>query len=158
MSKIGENGLDNTRVLDLNLVLVALMSKIRRHRRLVWHANVKGPFYVKAHLENIWRTVPFIDLPAYSDHVDEHGLPVVQDTDVLVPNGTSLETFVVLPERDAPESESLTYEEIGDLTQDAIKIGIHILEAFGIPPDVMKHSQDLFLRYLKFNTISAIDS
>ena len=158
MSKITENGLGSSRVVDLNLALIALMLMIRRHRRLVWHANVKGPFYVKAHLENIWRTVPFIDLPAYSAHVNEHGLPIVQDTDVLVPNGTSLDTFIVLPERDAPESESLASpEEIRDHTSDAIKIGIHILEALGIPMDIMTHSQDLFLRYFKFNAISAVD-
>lgn len=151
MSKILEQELDNTRTVDLNLVLNALISMIRRHRRLAWQANVKGPFYVKAHIQNIWRTVPFIDLPAFWDHVSEYGIPIVQDEDVLVPNGTSLDTFVVLPERNAPKSEPLiSNEEMGDALLDAIKIGSHILEAFGITSDVMTRSTDLILRYINF--------
>ena len=68
----------------------------------------------------------------------------------MVPNGTSLDTFVVLPERDAPKSESPnSNKEMGDALLDAIKIGCHILEAFGITTDVMVHSDDLIIRYTK---------
>lgn len=150
MSKIIENRLDNTRIVDLNLVLIALMAMIRLHRRLVGYANIKGPFYVKAYIENMWRTVPFIDLPAFLDQVSEYGFPIVQSKDVLVPNGTSLDTFVVLPERDTPESESIRPEEIIEQVTDAQKISYHILEAFGITSDVMMCSADLFLRYCNF--------
>lgn len=155
MLKIKKNRLDMTRIVDLNLVLSVLMSITIRHRRLAWHANVKGPFYVKAHLENIWRTVPFIDLPAFWDQVSKYELPLVQDKYVLAPNGTSLDTFVVLPERDAPKLESLnSKKEVLDQISDTIKIGRHILEAFGITPDVMMHSDDLILRYCNFTTDS----
>ena len=157
MLKIQELGLNSARVLDLNLVLIVLMSIIRRHRFLVWQARVKGPFYVKANLENIWRTVPFVDLPEYLDHLNDHGIAVIQDTEVLVPDGTSLENFVFLPERDVPKSESLTPEEMGDPVGDAIKIGIHIFEAFGIPQDVLKHASDLFFRHFKINAIASVD-
>ena len=150
MLQIIENGLNNTRIVDLNLVLIALMTMIRRHRRLVGYANIKGPFYVKAYIENMWRTVPFIDLPAFLDQVSEYGFPIVQSQDVLVPNGTSLDTFVVLPERDAPKSEDIRPEDIGEQVMDAQKISYHILEAFGITSDVMMCSADLFLRYCNF--------
>ena len=150
-SKIRENRLEGARIVDLNLVLSVLMPMIIRHRRLAWHATVKGPFYVKAHIQNIWRTIPFIDLPAFWDHVSEYGIPIVQDEYVLVPDGTSLDTFVVLPEHDAPKSESLnSKKEIDDALSDAIDIGQHILESFGIAPDVMAHSDDLIIRYTKF--------
>ena len=126
------------------------MAMIRLHRRLVGYANIKGPFYVKAYIENMWRTVPFIDLPAFLDQVSEYGFPIVQSKDVLVPNGTSLDTFVVLPERDTPESESISPEEVREQVMDAQKISYHILEAFGITSDVMMCSADLFLRYCNF--------
>ena len=158
MSVVRECKLDEMQVLDLNLVLIGLLSIVRRHRRLVWHAKVKGPFFVKAHLENIWRTVPFVDLPAFYSHIEDHGLPIVQDTDAIVPQGTSLETFVVLPERDAPETDSLgSTDEILDYILEAIKIGIHILEALGVPRQIMLQPQDLFLRYFNYNASSAND-
>ncbi len=157
-SKVREHGLDSSRVLDLNLVLILLMSLIRRHRRLVWQAKVKGPFYVKAHLENIWRTVPFVDLPAYQEHIEEYGLPVVQDTDVLVPSGTSLDTFAVLPERSVPQSDSLTMDQVGDAIGDAIEIGIHIFECLGIPRQFLIHSRELFTRHFNFIAAKAIDT
>ena len=149
ISKLIENRLDGSRILDLNSTLVALVSIIRRHRRLAWQANVKGPFYVKAYLKNIWRTVPFIDLPIFLDSVSEYGFPIVQDRDVLVPNGTSLDTFVVLPERDAPKSESMgSQEEDVEQVMEAFEINGHILEAFGITPDVMRHLPHLIVRYV----------
>ena len=154
-SKLIENQLDPPRIVDLNSTLVAFMAMIRCHRCLVSHANVKGPFYVKAYLENIWRAVPFIDTPAFLNHVSEYGFPVVQDTDVLVPNGNSLDTFVVLPERDAPKSEAISsQEEAIDQIMDAFEIGSYVLEAFGITPKVMKDPKHLIVRYLSWKTSS----
>ena len=63
------SGLQYSRVLDLNQVFVIITGIIARHRRLAQQANVRGPFYVKAYLENIWRTVPFLDLPVYLENV-----------------------------------------------------------------------------------------
>ena len=147
-SKLIENGLAEHRILDLNLTLVAFMHIIRCHRRLAWYANVRGPFYVKAYLENVWRTVPFIDLPAFLDHISEYRFPIVQDTDILVPHGTSLDTFVMLPERNAPTESISTQEEMSDHAMDAFEISHYILEALGITPDVMKHLNHLIGRYL----------
>ena len=64
-SMLIENGLRGARILNLNFTMVALMYMIKCHRQLASRANVRGPFYVKAYLENIWRTVPFVDLPAF---------------------------------------------------------------------------------------------
>ena len=157
-SIVGEHRMVSSRVLDLNLVLILLMSLVRRHRRLVWEAKVKGPFYVKAHLENIWRTVPFVDLPAYLEQLKEYGLPVVQDTDILVPSGTSLDTFAVLPERSVPQSDSLTVEQVGDAIGDAIEIGIHIFEGLGIPRQFLIHSRELFTMHFNYVASPAIDT
>lgn len=148
-SKIIEKKLKTSRILNLNFTFVTLWAIIRRHRRLVWQANVKGPFYVKAYLENIWRTVPFIDLPAFLDHISEYGFPIVQDTDVLVPNGTSLDTFIVLPECDVPKSETtISAQEAFDQIIDVAEIGRYILEAFGIPSNFIEHLNDLIVRHI----------
>ena len=93
--------------------------------------------------------MPFIDLPAFLNHIPEYGFPIIQDRDVLVPNGTSLDTFVVLPERDASKLESMGSQEEGvDQIMDAFKIGRYVFETFGITLDVLKNPSDLIVRYL----------
>ncbi len=83
--------------------------------------------------------MPFIDLPAFLNHIPEYGFAIIQDRDVLVPNGTSLDTFVVLPERDASKLESMgSQEECVDQIMDAFKIGRYVFETFGITLDVVK--------------------
>jgi hypothetical protein len=98
-------------------MLDALTGIVARHRSLAMHAGVPGPFYVKAHLENVWRTVPFLDMEKFMVYVHENGIPVVQEEDVLSPPGTALETFVLLPEK------TELSEDIKDSLIDAIRIG-----------------------------------
>ena len=149
--KLIETGFHGCSILNLDSTLAAVVAIIRRHRRLASQANIKGPFYVKAYLQNIWNAVPFIDLPVFLDHVSEFGIPLIEHTDLLVPNGTSLDTFIVLPESDAPESEFISSKREEDIEQivEAFEINRHILEAFGIAPDVMKHVPYLIVRDIK---------
>lgn len=120
----------SSRLLDLNIMLDALTAIVARHRSLAMHAGVHGPFYVKAHLENVWRTVPFLDMAKFMAYVQESGVPVVQDDDVLSPPGTTLETFIQLPE------VAELSEDTKDSYVDAIRIGCFIFEALGVPREI----------------------
>ncbi len=142
----------NFRIIDLNQVLVVLTGIILRHRRLANLAKVKGPFYVKVHLENIWRTIPYVDSTSYMNHYSEFGLPVVQEHNVLVPSGTTLNSFVKLQERNALDSEIWSYsEDISDYVLDSYEVSRFIFEAFGIPLKTIgpETIADLFTRYYK---------
>ena len=128
------------RILDLNQLLDACDAIIRRHRILVNQANVRGPFYVKAYVENVWRTIPFLDLPAFLSSISAFGLPIVQDHDILVPSGTSLETFVLIPESSELPTELPPYTSGG-----IIELVLHILQALGIPRETLKDSSKALL-------------
>ena len=119
-----------SKVLDLNVLLKASMAIIGRHRSIVGQASVNGPFYIKVRLENIWRKIPFVDLPEYLDHISEYGIPINQETDVLVPPGASLNGFLVIPEFDFPLSES-------DKSRDGVIISMRIFQALGIPGEIL---------------------
>ena len=123
--------------MDLNLLLDACDAIIRRHRRLVGQVSVKGPFYTKARLENVWRTIPFLDLSEYLAHVREFDFPIIQQADIIAPDGTSLETFVVSPATDEspPESETREYNS-------PIKLSMAILQALGVSGDVLMCSRN----------------
>ena len=97
ISGLPSKNLSDFTFLDLNRLLELCILVIARHRNLVAQAEITGPFYVKAYIENVWRTSPFIDLPAYINHVKKYGLPVVQDSEILAPRGTSLDSFVSVP-------------------------------------------------------------
>ncbi len=138
-SEIAHRGLENARILDLNIVLDVCGAIIRRHRRLVGQANVKGPFYVKARLENVWRTIPFLDLPEYLAHISEFDFPIIQQTDIITPAGTTLDTFVLSPAIDEVPSESEPIEFEGP-----ILMSMAILQALGISGDILMRSTNDF--------------
>ena len=151
-SGIADRGLDSVRILDLNIVLDACLMIIQRHRRLVGQANIKGPFYVKARLENVFRTIPFLDLSEYLAHIAEFDFPIIQQTDIMTPAGTTLDTFVVSPAIDELPSESEPVEYEGP-----VRMAMAIFHALGISGDILMGSTNelsqLGQRRLRFQRI-----
>ena len=84
---LAERGLEDSRVLDLNMLLFVLIAVVSRHRTLAGFAGVKGPFYIKANIENVWRAIPFLDIEEYLTHVNTFDVPVIQDSDLTAPYG-----------------------------------------------------------------------
>lgn len=130
-------GLRSGRVLDLNWVFHLLGAAIHRHRILVGDLGIKGPFYLKANLQNIWRCIPFIDLKGFIDLITMHGVPVVQDSDTFTPYGATFESFLVITERAVPQLE-LSLPEYAEALGDAIPLFLEILSALGVPPSILK--------------------
>ena len=139
-SSLASKGLEDCRILNLNVLLPLVGVIISRHRRIVAQANVKGPFYIKARIENVWRAIPFLDLSEYMTHVGRFDFPVLQSSDLMVPTGTSLDTFVVSPELQwvPAESEQITYDG-------PIKMWVGIMQALGIPGELLAENATALL-------------
>ena len=139
-STLVSKGLGESRILNLNLLLPLVAAIVSRHRRIVGQANVRGPFYIKARIENVWRAIPFVDIDEYMAHVKRFDFPVVQASDLMVPTGTSLETFVVSPElKSVPaESEEITYDG-------PVEMWLEIMQALGIPGELIAQNAKALL-------------
>ena len=140
ISLFKHESLEYTRILDLNNILDSCEAIIKRHRILVDQANVRGPFYIKAFVEEVWRTIPFLDLPAFLSHISDFGLPIVQEKEILIPDGHSLETFVEAREVDGPPDKLSPYLHPGP-----IQMTLAILRALGIPGEILAESDGLLL-------------
>ena len=127
-SLLSEHGLEYRRIVDLNIIPDFCVAAINRHRQLVEGQGARGPSYMKARLENIWRTIPFIDHPEYLDHVGDYGVPLVQHDRAIVPSGTAFESFWSVPE---------TIEVAPGKAEPAVAVAfafsVHIFNALGIP-------------------------
>ena len=88
----------------------------------------------------MWRTIPFVDLSEYMTHVEEFDFPVVQASDLMVPTGTSLDTFVVSPELQyvPAESETTTYNG-------PVEMWVGIMQALGIPGELLAENAKALL-------------
>lgn len=124
---------DGCRVLDLNIIANYLGAVVHRHLRLVQESGLQGPFYAKARVENSWRTIPFVDSQPYLDHLKELGIPIVQEGEMLVPPGATIDTFVRLDPLEEGDSlsEKLAFRR-------AIMLIVHVFESLGVPTDVVK--------------------
>ena len=102
---------------------------------------MRGPFYIKARIENVWRTIPFVDLSEYMAHVEKFDFPIVQASDLVVPTGTTLDTFVVSPELEGvpAESQKITYGG-------PILMWVEIMQALGIPGELLAQNAKALLR------------
>ena len=137
ISRVLETGLTSARILDLNILMDFLLGVVKRHRIVVGDAGVKGPFYLKANVENIWRTVPFIDHTKFLEHISKFGLPLNQERDITVPIGTTLDTFIVSQELSEVPSEGDGTTDVG-----AMMLFLNIVNALGIPREILANSVD----------------
>ena len=135
VSKLSATELEYRIVLELNSVLDLLGALFHRHRVLVGRSGIRGPFYLKARLENAWRTIPFVDHSNYMQHIDNLGFPLVQKTEIIVPEGTDLGSFIVTEEFDCTPTEGDRISGEG-----AIHLGMYILDGLGIPMEVLAQS------------------
>ena len=135
LSGIVDSDLIHCRILDLNVTIDLIGHAMRRHRILAGKAHINGPFFLKARLENIWRTIPFLDHSKYLEHIDDFGYPLVQETEMVVPEGAGLDTFVVAPETPVPPEEGELISGEGP-----VELAMRILDALGIPMVVLARS------------------
>ena len=143
-----QSNLSNLRVLNMNIVVTLLMSIVRRHHTILRSSELRGPFFMKARIENVWRSIPFIDLPEYIEHVKAFGLPIVQDDGFLVPPGSTLNSFIEAPEISEVPGEIESFEYVGSSA-----MLFHLMAALGLPgewlAEIIKKLVDVALREIK---------
>ena len=147
VSEFVNRKLHPARILDLNHLLVLSGAIITRHRNLVAQAGVDGPFYIKARLENVWRTTPFVDLPTYMEHILEFDFPVVQDDDIMIPDGPPTESFMNSINPETLSTERIVMSTGAEMVylRELLNVAIPIFNALGIPAEVLARSGgDLF--------------
>ncbi|MDE0310815.1 MAG: ATP-binding protein [Caldilineaceae bacterium] len=125
---VSESNLGNCRILDLTDFLFIIGAVFRRHRTIMEKAGISAPLHTKVHLENVWRTVPFIELPEYLKHVEKYDIPLVQTNEIEIPPSSSSLPCVVFPELNGIPREPEPYTEDGPL-----RLGLRLVEALGIP-------------------------
>ena len=131
-SLLAQKDLQFARVLNLNMVVTLIEGIITRHRSLAGLAGVRGPFYIKAKIQNTWRVVPFVDTSQYISHIEAFDVPVVQDSDLSALLGGWPEGFIT-----APELSQVPSDNERAISDSAIIIWIAIMQALGIPGEFL---------------------
>lgn len=115
-------------LVDLCMLYQVLAGIARKHRLLTSKDGLHGPFYCKAHIENVWRRIPFIDMSSFVAFVEKHGIPVIQDENFLAPPGTEPNCFLLLDCHDLGEKDDLSLHFL-----DAARMLAVIAESMGLP-------------------------
>ena len=110
------------------------------HRAVAEGAGVVGPFYLKAIIENTWRTVPFVDTSEFVSHIEAFDVPVVQDSDLTAPLGDWPEGFITVP-----ELGKVSGDKMRSISKSAITTWIAIMGALGLPGEVLAKGSNEFL-------------
>ena len=129
---VNQNGLSDCPILDLIQLAPIVMAVFRRHRTIMGQANISGPLHTKARIVNVWRTIPFIDLPEYIEHVEKHDIPLIQWNEFEWPPAWHMNPCFVIPEWDSVPEEP----EPGS-DQGPVNLWLRVMEALGIPWDFL---------------------
>jgi hypothetical protein len=106
-------------VIDLSQLYVALTSIAGRVRNLVRLEGLRYPLFFKSQVIGAWRRVPFVDTPEFISFATEFGLPVIQQSQAIAPEGLGPETCLELFDYpgDGPDSAlingAITLFEVG---------------------------------------------
>jgi hypothetical protein len=121
-------GVESCLWLDLNYLLVAFAEAIAKHRRLLELGGLRDNTHFKVRVQNCWHRVPFVDSHHYVEMIQKHGVPIVQDQDMLIP-GIDYEDMMAL------SRETVSEEEVPPnyrLLMVALKPWINTLRALGL--------------------------
>ena len=137
---VSRYGLSDCPVLDLTQFADLVLAIFRRHRTIMSQTDKSGPLHIKARIENVWRTIPFIDLPEYIEHVEKYDIPLVQWNKFEWPPAWSMNPCVTIPEWDSVPKEP----EPGS-DQGPILIWLRMMESLGIPGEfLVKNAEKLW--------------
>jgi hypothetical protein len=114
------------RIVDLNMIYNLLIAIVELQRRILARADWSKPYYVKARLLNVWRTVPYLDIPEVLDQFNDHGLPMCMDSAVTSPLGREPDSFAEIPLlNDLDDADKIIWQ--------AMAIFSHVVHPWGVP-------------------------
>jgi len=124
------------RILDLNVVCLALVTIVETYRRLRASIGGRAGTVCKLRFENIWRIVPFMNWGAYLSFIEGNGPPVVQYSMVWAPPRASFDTMKLLDLDYAASTKE--WAEVTSQILRGIPILIELLHTFGIPANLLQ--------------------
>ena len=121
-------------VLDLCQFLTILIGVMVRLQKLYEAENLKWPVFFKAVLTGCSHRCPFFDVKPFVDFVEQFGIPLVEDEDIVVPAGKEPGTCIELEDRGPELSQTCGAEwPLVSANLDAVIIFAQVARAFGIP-------------------------
>lgn len=122
-------------VVDLNVSMLIIVLVLAHYRTLRTRVGARGRFYGKLRLDGVWRRLPFVDAPFYTEFVAHNGIPRMQYESVMAPYGDDLDSLVSLDAE--PVAPHTGAEALGHQIVAAVPLIHELLTAFGIPLEVL---------------------
>lgn len=117
-------------VVDLNPLLNVLFAITSQYRGLLRLVTADLQFQFKACCVNMWRRFPFLDVPHIIDDFSQHGVPMLMNDEILVPQGEDPDTFGTAD--CSEEWESPLGEEFRSVIDQSMQIFLPLLYALGV--------------------------
>jgi len=114
-------------VIDVNYLMLLLMTLMGKHRALLEIEGVRPPVMVKMRLGNLWRRVPFADTVDYIEGIKRFGLPLIEESSLMVPAGTDPATLLRTEPKDW---RKLTKRR--PVVPSSVKVAMDALRALGV--------------------------
>ena len=124
-------------ILNMDQWLVALVTLTGRYLSLRDKLNSNRPIYGKIVFSNVRSSTPFIGMESFLKSVQEHGIPVGQDSVVAYPSGMESTSFVLLKDE---RQEDAFSRQLG-LT---ISLALNSLKSLGVSFEIDMTDVTLF--------------
>ncbi|MCX4067533.1 ATP-binding protein [Pseudomonas sp. S1Bt30] len=127
VEKLESTKIETTSVVDLNHLHHVLFGIVEAQRALQKKAGWPLDFHLKIKLLNVWRTIPFLDVPHFIKNIDKNGIPMCLTSNVTAPPGYHPETFAHVEDHSNGESNN------SEIIIQTLFSFAPIADAYGIP-------------------------
>ncbi len=103
LAVIHKQNFRNIKIADFSKVLIALMALVNQYLTLRKLAGDTRTLYARMIIENSTMISPFLDEPGFIRRVNENGIPVVEDSNICMPQDASVERLIRLVPSDSLE-------------------------------------------------------
>jgi hypothetical protein len=115
------------RIVDLNYIFNVLLCVAKIQNSLCELADWIGNYFLKVKALNVWRTIPYVDIPEVIQRFDTFGPPMCLDMVATCPNGSDLDAYIEISRAGDPLNEN------ENLLVQALDMFFPFAPIFGIP-------------------------
>lgn len=125
--------------MELSGMFLTIFNLCKKIEALIDELKVNPRLFVKVQISGIWRAIPFVDVPRYSDFISQNGLPVAQEDIVYGPPGLGEDNLSELNAWRRSDFNASALEESRSSAEvmNTILIYKEICRCLGLPPEAL---------------------
>lgn len=132
ISEVKKQQLGDAKICDLDYMLFVLAGLYNQFKQILYSTKNFEKVYATIQIENTFQSLTFIDDNYYVKRISEHGVPLVLDEHIQIPDIVTINNLIELSKKEYAGEASPGISESVNALLETLPISVPILFAFGV--------------------------